>query len=219
VSKRVELSKEELVKAIDEAKSRSKRRRFTQSVELIIAIEGLDLKRPENRISGVVRLPNEPNKKKSVAVFADGPLAEKAREAGADAVITGKDLDSLAGSKRECKKLAKRYDFFLAEPSMMAKVGRVLGFALGPRGKMPQILPPSADVKIAIDNLRSSARIHVRNNPMVALAIGDEEMDSEKLAENAMAVIRFVEGKVAEKDARISRIYVKTTMGPAVRVL
>ena len=215
----LELTLEKLAEAIKEAKEKSKKRNFVQSVELIIAIEGLDLKKPENRIRMVVKLPNPPtNKKRKVAVFADGVMAEKAREAGADRVFTEKDITGLTGMKRDIRKIARGFDFFLSEPKLMALVGRIMGFALGPRGKMPQIITPNMDVKKVIDDLRSSISINVKNNPMVGAMIGTEDMDDKSLAENAMAVIKAVESKLPEK-AYIKRIYVKTTMGPSIRVI
>lgn len=213
-----QISKEDLVKAIQQAKESSKKRNFLQSVELILAISGLDLKKPENRIRMVIRLPHKSSKVKKVAVFADGAVAEAAEKAGVDRVIRDKEIDDLAGSKKDIKKLAKEYDFFLAEPRFMAKIGRTMGSVLGPRNKMPQILPPNVDVKAVVEGLRSSVSVNVRNNPMVAVAIGTEDMSEEELAENALAVIDAISGKLPEK-AFIKKIYVKTTMGPSIRVM
>jgi large subunit ribosomal protein L1 len=211
------IDRESLIKAVEEAKT-SKKRNFKQSIELIIALEGLDLKKPENRIRGSVRLPYGTGKDRTIAIFADGVIAEKAKEAGVDAVISSKELDNLSGSRREAKKLAKKYDFFLSEPGLMSKVGKILGFTLGPRGKMPQIVTPATDIQSLVKELKSSIGINVRNNPMVAVAIGDQEMDAEKVADNALAVIEFIKNKVADK-ARIKKIYIKTTMGKPVRVM
>jgi large subunit ribosomal protein L1 len=217
MSKVFRLDKEALIKALDEAK-KTKKRNFKQSIELIVAIEGLDLKKPENRIRGVVKLPHSTGKDKKIAMFADGAMADKAKEAGVDEVISSKELDDVSGSRRDAKKLAKKYDFFLSEPRLMAKVGKVLGFTLGPRGKMPQIVTPATDIASLVQDLRSSVNINVRNNPMVAVAIGNEDMDNEELADNALAVIEFVRNKVSDK-ARIKKVYVKTTMGKPVKVM
>jgi large subunit ribosomal protein L1 len=151
-------------------------------------------------------------------MFADGEMAEKAMDAGVDRVIRDKEISELGGSKKDIKKLASQFDFFLSEPRFMAKVGKVMGSVLGPRGKMPQIVPPTADIREIVDSLRSSVSINVRNNPMVAVAIGSEDMDVSKLAENALAVINAVRGKLPEK-SYIKKVYVKTTMGPSIRVI
>jgi large subunit ribosomal protein L1 len=151
-------------------------------------------------------------------MFADGAVASAALEAGVDRVLGDRDIDGFAGSKKDIKKLADEFDFFLAEPKLMAKVGRVMGSVLGPRGKMPQIVPPNADVRAVLEGLRSSISINVRNNAMVAVSIGVEDMDDEALAENALAVIEAVKNRLPEK-AYIRKVYVKTTMGPSVRVI
>ena len=207
-----------LEKAIKEAKEKSKKRGFIQSIELIMGISGLDLKKPENRIRLVINLPHKSEKGRKIAVFADGSTAEKALEAGVYRVIREKDIDAIAGSKKDIKALANQIDFFLAEPKFMAKVGRVMGSVLGPRGKMPRIAPPNTDIKTLISSLRSSVSVNVRNNPMVAVNIGTEDMDNGELAENSLAVIEAIKSKLPEK-AYVKRIYVKTTMGPVVKVI
>jgi len=212
------VDEEALRKAIKEALEKSKPRRFRQSVDLIVSLSGLDLKKPENRIRAAIRLPHGPSKPRKIAMFAEGIMAQKAEEAGVDRVISEKELLELQGQKRAIKKLANQYDFFLAEPKMMANVGRVMGFALGPRGKIPQIVPPNADVKRMVEDLRRSVLVNVRNNPMVLVSIGHEEMDIDQLVENAKAFLEALSSKLPEK-AVIDRIYVKTTMGPAVRVI
>lgn len=209
---------EMLAKAIDEAKKNSKKRNFLQSVELIMSIAGLDLRRPENRIRMTVRLPHPSRKEKRIAVFTSTIDKEKIIEAGADKVFNERDIDEIGGSKKEIKKIAREYDFFISEPKLLAKIGKLMGSILGPRGKMPQILQPNIDISTLIRDLKSSVLINVRNNPMVAVAIGTEDMDNDKLAENALTVITSIKNKLPDK-AFIKRIYIKTTMGPPIRVI
>jgi len=213
-----DIRKEDLVKAIEDAKKSSKKRNFEQSVEVIITTEGLDLRRPENRVRAIIPLPEDTGKKKKVCVFADGLAADQAREAGADLVITSADIDALAGDKKKVKKLSREYDFFLAYPQMMRRVGQVFGFALGPKGKTPEVITPTMDLAAKIKELRNSASIYLRQQPVASCAIGLESMESGRLAENAFAVITTIYNKIREK-ARIGHIYVKTTMGKPVMVV
>lgn len=208
---------EALVKAIEEAKKLAKPRRFTQSYELIIKLRDVDVRKPENRFVQLIALPNPPpNKLSKVAVIADGDMALRAREAGADAVITREELEKVAASKRDAKKLAKRYDVFIAQADMMPLVGRLLGRFLGPRGKMPQPVPPAVDIKPLIDRAKRSIRIRLRDQPQVMCRIGSEEQDPKEVAENAMAVLNFLLSRF--RPYNIEKIYVKLTMGPPVRV-
>jgi large subunit ribosomal protein L1 len=212
------VDKKLLIDAIRKAKKESKKRNFLQSIELVLAISGLDLRKPENRIRTVIRLPYKSSKIKKVAVFAEGTFADEAIKAGADRVIGDREIEDIGASKKDVKKLASEFDFFISEPRFIAKVGKYMGSVLGPRGKMPQVVPPNADIKSIIDGLRSSVNVNVRNNPMVAVSIGTEDMDDEKLAENAMAVIEAIKNKLPSK-SYIKKIYVKTSMGPSIRVI
>lgn len=211
------LQKDLLSEAIEEAKRRGKKRRFTQSVEMIITLRDVDIKQPQNRINIAVPLPYPPpNKLARVGVFATGDLALRAKEAGADIVLGREDIQKLAGDKKAAKKLAKSYDFFLAQTDLMPLVGRFLGRYLGPRGKMPQPVPPNAPIDALIQRFRRSIRIRVRNEPQIMCRIGTEDQPTEQLVANATAVINEVLKKF--QPTNIDRIYFKLTMGPAVMV-
>ena len=208
---------EELTRAIEEARKLAKPRRFAQSYELIVKLRDVDVKRPENRFVQLIPLPNPPPKKLSkVAVIAGGDMALRARDAGADAVLTREDVEKLAASKRDAKKLVKSYDVFLAQADMMPIVGRLLGRFMGPLGKMPQPVPPTANIAPFIERARRSVRIRLRDQPQVMCRIGTEDQDPREVAENAMAVINFLLTRF--KPHNIEKVYVKLTMGPSVRV-
>lgn len=206
------------IDAIEELYRIMPKRNFRQSIEVNINLRDVDLKRPENRIRAVVTLPHPiDGRKVKVCVVAERGLALKAREAGADLIIGRDELSALAGNKKELKKLAKEYDFFLVQPDLMPLVGRLLGQFLGPRGKAPQPLPPNVDVKALLERMRRSVIIRTRNQPQVNAIIGKEGMDPNKVAENALAIISAL-GRKFRIPQNISSIYVKATMSPAVEV-
>ncbi len=212
-----DLKKEDLIKAIEEAKEKSGERRFQQTVELVITTKGLDLKKPENRVRRTIALPKETGKHRKIFVFAGGMNIDRALEAGADRVMVEGEIEGLSGNKKAVKKIAREYDFFLSEPQLIRIVGKVYGSALGPRGKTPQIITPTTDLKKTIEELKNSVRIYLRNRPEASCGIGTVETPSEDLAENAMAVITTFHTSVREK-ARVDRIYVKTSMGRPIMV-
>lgn len=212
------VEEEALVRAIEEAKKLSKKRNFKQSVELIIKLRDVDLKKPENRLTTSVALPHVPPEKRAkICVFATGDLALKAKEVGVEGVILREELEGLSGDKKKAKELAKKYDFFLAQPDLMPIIGRILGPYLGPRGKMPSVLPPTADLKALIERQRRSVLIRVRDQPQVMCWIGLEDQPSKEIAENALAVLNAIETKY-KYPQNIEKIYIKLTMGPAVKV-
>lgn len=203
---------------IREAREHTDKRNFKQSVELIIALKDIDVKKGLS-INEVINLPNEPSKKAKICVIASGDLALRARRAGADKVIEQDELNAFAANKREAKRLSKGYDFFLADTQLMPTVGKILGAFLGPKGKMAMPLPFNAPVDSIISRLKSSTRARVRGQLMIACRIGDEDMSDEQLAENANAVINAIEKKLPNGEANIARVYVKFTMGKPVRSL
>ena len=87
--------KQEILEAVKKAKEESKPRNFTQSVDVVITIKDLDVKKPENRIDEEVFLPNGRGKDVSIVFIAEGELALQAKNAGADLVITKEDLEDL----------------------------------------------------------------------------------------------------------------------------
>jgi len=206
----------DILRMISDARKGGEGRNFKQSVELIVSLKDIDTKKGFS-LNEVVNLPNEPSKKAKVCVIASGDLALRARKAGADRVIEGDELNTLAGKKRETKRLSKSYDFFLADTQLMPVVGKVLGAALGPKGKMAMPLPFNAPVDSIVSRLKSSTRVRVRNQLSVACRIGDESMSDEELAENARTVLSAIEKKLPNGESNIAGITVKFTMGRVVR--
>ncbi|MCS7141308.1 MAG: 50S ribosomal protein L1 [Candidatus Nitrosocaldus sp.] len=207
----------DLVGLIREAREKAGRRNFKQSVDLIIRLKDIDVKKGFS-LNEVIALPHAPNKRAKVCVIASGDLALRARRANADRVMEGSELGALSNNKREAKRLSRVYDFFLADTQLMPTVGKVLGPVLGPKGKMAMPLPFNAPVDAMLDRLRSSTRARTRNQLMVACRIGDEDMDDNMLAENALAVINAVEKKLPAGERNIAGIMVKFTMGKVARL-
>ncbi|MEM1714196.1 MAG: 50S ribosomal protein L1 [Thermofilaceae archaeon] len=206
-----------LVKSVEEAKSKAKPRRFVQSYEIIVKLRDVDVKQSENRFVELITLPHPPpNKLSTVAVIAEGDLMLRAKEAGADIVLSRADLEKIAASKKEAKKLAKKYDVFLAQADLMPLVGRLLGRYLGPRAKMPQPILPGTDLAAAIDRAKKSVRIKLRDQPQIACRIGSEIQSPKEVAENAAAVLTFLLSRF--RPYNIEKVYLKLTMGPPVEV-
>ena len=212
------VEKEKLVDAIKKAIDEAKPRKFVETVEMAVNLKNVDLKRPENRIDAVVTLPHGIGKPRKVAVFAKGDTALKAKESGAF-VISPEELDELAKDKRRARKIAREYDFFIAEAPLMPEIGKKLGPILGPRGKIPQPIPPLSDPTPVIERLKKSVKIRTRDRPTFHAPVGRRDMDPEKIAENAMEILKIVENKYENASQNVKSVYVKTTMGPAVRVI
>ncbi|MFQ6077193.1 MAG: 50S ribosomal protein L1 [Candidatus Bathyarchaeia archaeon] len=207
-----------IVGAIDAAKKDSKKRGFEQSIELIVVLQGIDLKKPENRINELVELPHPPGKEVRIGVFATGDMALRAKNAGVNVVMGRDDLEKMAGDKKTAKNLAKNTDYFIAEAPLMPLVGKSLGPILGPKGKMPTPVPPTAPMDAMVERLLRTVRIRMMDQPNIQCAVGTEDMPSERVAENVQAVITAIGRKVPGGMRSVRKAFIKTTMGPRVKI-
>ncbi len=208
----------EVVEAVKKALEGAKERKFKESVELSINLKDIDLAIPKNRVDEEILLPKGRGKGIKIAVFGSGDLALKAK-AVADRVITPDELDTIAGNKRNAKKLGNEFNFFIAEAPMMVNIGKKLGIALGPRGKMPKPIPPQADPAPIVNALRNTVKARSKDKKTFHLPVGTKDMSAEDLAENIEAVLKRLESKLERGRNNIASMYVKTTMGPAIKVL
>jgi len=207
-----------LIESVKEAKSKTDKKKFTQSVELIINLRDIDMKKPESKIQELIELPHAVGKQSKICVIATGELALKARKAGADLVIERAELEALAGDKKRQKTLVNEYDYFISEAPLMPTVGRVLGAVLGPKGRMPTPVAPNVNIADIIEKQRKIVQIRLRGQPVLQCRIGTEDMPDEQIAENIETVIRRLEGKLKRGLKNIRSIIIKTAMGPPTKM-
>jgi len=212
------LDQKTLLDAVKEAKQKSEKGKFNQSIELILNLKDIDMKSQEGKIQEVTELPHSPKKQNKIVVIASGELALEAKRASADLVIERTDLDGIAGKKRELRKIANNYDVFIAEAPLMPLVGKTLGPVLGPRGKMPIPVPPTADAISLIEKYRKTVIVRMRNQPIVQCRIGTTDMKEEDVVENIQTVISTVEAKLKKGIKNVRVAYVKTSMGAPVKI-
>jgi len=97
-------------------------------------------------------------------------------------------------------------------------VGKNLGVVLGPRGKMPKPIPPSADPAPLVENLKNSIRIRSRNSLTCHVPVGSLSMSAEDIASNINAVLKRVFSRLERGEMNIRSIFIKSTMGKARRI-
>lgn len=151
---------------------------FDATIEVAYNLS-VDPKQADQQIRGALVLPNGTGKSKKVVVFAEGPQADQAKEAGADEV----------GSDDLVEKVQNGYldfDVVIATPMMMAKVGR-LGRILGPKGLMPNPKTGTVtmDVAKAVENQKAGqVEYRVDKQGLIHAPIGKASFDADKLAQN-----------------------------------
>ena len=215
------MNKEEIQSALAKAKDISEKRNFKQSFDLIINLKGLDTKKPEHQIDTFITLPHARGKKVKVCALVGAELAEQARNV-CDSAILSDDFDKYK-DKKEAKKIANSYDFFIAQANIMPKVASAFGRVFGPRGKMPNpksgsVVPPNANLKPLYEKLQRTVRAITKAAPLIQCAIGTEDMNTNEITENALTVYSSLLQVLPNEKHNINGIYVKLTMGKPVKV-
>ncbi|MCX8514795.1 MAG: hypothetical protein RL017_264 [Pseudomonadota bacterium] len=188
--------------------------KFDESIDVAINL-GVDPRKSDQMIRGSLVLPNGTGKTLRVAVFAQGPQAEQARNAGADIV----GLEDLAD---EVKKGNLNFDVVIAAPDTMRIVG-TLGQILGPRGLMPnpKVGTVTADVATAVKNAKAGqVQYRTDKNGIVHSTIGRASFAQEKLEQNLAALMDAIaKAKPASaKGQYIKRVGLSSTMGIGVKI-
>jgi large subunit ribosomal protein L1 len=188
--------------------------KFDQSVEIAIRL-GLDAAQADQIVRGSIVLPHGIGKEQRVVVFAKGPAAEEAREAGAD-VVGEEDLAN------KIKDGWTDFDACIASPDMMKLVGP-LGRVLGPRGLMPSPRAGTVtpDVGKTVREYKAG-KVEFRNDKAgnVQAVVGKLSFDTPKLTENIQAFIDKIMSlkPAAVKGAYVRSAFLSATMSPSVRL-
>jgi large subunit ribosomal protein L1 len=210
---------ENTIKAVNEAIESAPKRKFTESVDLVINLKNIDLSQPKNRITESIVLPKGRGKATKIGVFAKGDLAIKSQSGGADLVISPEDIDKMSGDRKLIRSTTRDIDFFIAEASLMPSIGKSFGPILGPKGKMPDPIPSSADPTPIINRLKRTVKVRTKDKTTFHSLVGNLSMSVEDIAANIEALLSTVESKLQNGTQNIASVYVKTTMGPAVRLM
>ena len=196
-----------LVKSMPEYK-------FDQTVEAVLPLN-VDPRKADQLVRGSVNLPNGTGKTAKVLVFARGPKATEALEAGADIVGDDDLVQKVADGFLD-------FDSVVATPDMMGKVGR-LGRVLGPRGLMPNPKTGTVtmDVTKAIKDIKGGkVDFRVDKNGNLSFLIGKLSFTEQALDENFKAVADEIKRLKPStvKGRYVTKATITSTMNPGVPV-
>ena len=121
--------------------------------------------------------------------------------------------------RKQAKSAANSVDFFIAQADMMPLVGRFLGPILGPRNKMPKPVPASIKLDPLLERLQSTIKVGIKQQPSIQVIVGSQDMSDEELAENIETVLTVLDRQLDKGRSQIKSMFIKTTMGPTVRVI
>ena len=188
--------------------------KFDASFDIDVRL-GVDPRKADQMVRGVVSLPNGTGKEVCVLVLCNPDAEAAAKEAGADYVGLDEYIEKIKGGWTDV-------DVIITQPAIMGKIG-ALGRILGPRGLMPN--PKSGtvtmDVAKAVKEVKQGKiDFKVDKNGIVHASIGKVSFSAEKMVENAKEFINtLIKLKPATaKGTYIKSIYLSSTMSPGIKV-
>ena len=187
---------------------------FDETVDVAMRL-GVDPRKADQMVRGTVNLPHGTGKTARVLVFAQGPKAAEATEAGADEVGSDELIEKVAGGYLD-------FDAVVATPDLMGKVGR-LGRVLGPRGLMPNPKTGTVtmDVAKAVTDIKGGKiEFRVDRHANLQFIIGKRSFSQEALLENYRAAMDEISRlrPATAKGRYVRKIAISTTMGPSIQV-
>ncbi|TKC47308.1 hypothetical protein EI555_006496, partial [Monodon monoceros] len=201
------VSRDSLYEVVQEVlhENQHRRRKFLETVELQISLKNYDSQ--DKRFSGTVRLKSTPRPKFSVCVLGDQQHCDEAKAVDIPRVDT-QALKKLSKNKKLVKKLAKKYDAFLASESMIKQIPRILGPGLNKAGKFPSLLTHNENVVAKADE--SSSRL--------AAAAGHVKMIDDEPAHNTRLAVSFLVSLLKKNWQNVRALYIQSTMSKPQRL-
>ena len=188
--------------------------KFDSSVDLDVRL-GIDPRKSNQMVRGVVSLPHGTGKETRVLVLCTPDKEAEAKEAGADFVGLDDFIEKIKGGWTDM-------DVIITMPSVMGKVGQ-LGRILGPRGLMPN--PKSGTVTMEIGKAVKEVKqgkidFKVDKTGIIHASIGKVSFESQMIVENAREFISMVNKlkPAAAKGTYIRSVFLSSTMSPGVKI-
>ncbi|KAA8911975.1 hypothetical protein TRICI_003661 [Trichomonascus ciferrii] len=202
---------QELLKA-----SEAKKRNFLETIELQVGLKNYDPQR-DKRFSGTVKLPHVPRPNMTICVFGDAVDVDRAKGCGVDAMSV-EDLKKLNKNKKLIKKLAKKYNAFVASEALIKQVPRLLGPQLSKAGKFPTPVSHSEDLSLKITEVKSTIKFQLKKVLCLAVAVGNVEMEEDQIVSQIMLACNFLVSLLKKNWQNVGSLVIKSTMGPPFRI-
>ena len=214
------MDKNQVTQTLKKAKENSPKRNFTQSIDLIINLKDIDLKKTEQSVNLFHTLHYPKGKKVKICALVGPELLSQAKEV-CDFAVSVDEFPKY--QKKEAKKLATEYDFFIAQATIMPKIAQTFGKVFGPKGKMPNpkagcVVPPNANLKPLYERLQKTVKLQTKNDPIIQTMVGNEKMKDEEVVDNIMTVYDAMVHQLSNGKNNIKNSLLKLTMGKSFQI-
>lgn len=193
-----------------------KKRKFTETVELQIGLKNYDPSK-DKRFNGSFQLPVAPKSGLRLCVLGHEAHCTEAKELGLDA-MTVDDLKKLNKNKKLVKKLAGKYDAFLASHTLIKQIPRLLGPGLSRAGKFPLLVSQTDVLADKVREVRCTIKFQMKKVLCLNAAIGNVSMPKEEIERNATLSINFLVSLLKKGWQNVKVLYLKSSMGPPQQI-
>jgi large subunit ribosomal protein L10Ae len=195
-----------------------KKRNFVETIELQIALKNYDPSK-DKRFTGAIKLASCPRKTFKLCVIGNDKHIGEAKEAGVDSLSVD-DVKKMKKNKKLVKKLAKKYDAFLASSTLVKKLPRLMGPGLSKAGKFPQPLSGLDSIPNKLNDLKSTIKFALKSKKTMCMGVpvGQVTMDPEDIQINIIMAVNKLVSLLKKNWQQVKRLYIKSTMGPSHRI-
>eukprot|EP01138_Halocafeteria_seosinensis_P016435 gb/GECG01016766.1/.p1 GENE.gb/GECG01016766.1/~~gb/GECG01016766.1/.p1 ORF type:complete len:230 (+),score=36.80 gb/GECG01016766.1/:1-690(+) len=195
---------------------KGKKRNFLETIELQISLKNYDPTK-DKRFNGSVRLPFIPRPSMKVCVLGNEDHCQDARNLGVDCMSVD-DLKKLNKNKKLVKKLAKKYDAFLASHTLIKQIPRLLGPGLNRAGKFPTLIAATDKVQDKVEEVRSTVKFQMKKVLCLNAAVGNANLTEDQLKQNVVLGVNFLVSLLKKNWQNVKALYLKSTMGPSFQI-
>lgn len=205
-----------IVKESAEAK-----RGFVETVELQIGLKNYDPQK-DKRFSGSIKLPTVTKAKYKLCVLGDEKHCDEAKKLGI-AFLNLEELKKYGNMKKDqqkkaVKKLAGKYNNFLASESIIRQIPKLLGPHLNKAGKFPILITQTESMAEKVKDLQCTVKFQLKKVLCIGVAIGNVQLSADDLSTNVQMAVNFLVSLLKKGWQNVKSLHIKSTMGKVHRI-
>jgi len=198
------------------AECAEKKRNFKETIELQVTLKNYDTSK-DKRFSGTYKLPHETRPRMKICILGDQVHCDQAKALGLDSLDV-EALKKFNKDKKLVKKLAKKYDAFLASDTLIKQIPRLLGPGLNKAGKFPGLLTHQDDLASKVNEIKSNVKFQLKKVLTLGVAVGHVDLAEDHLVENVRLSCNFLVSLTKKQWQNVKSMTVKSTMGAPQRL-
>jgi len=193
-----------------------KKRNFVETIDLQVMLKNYDPSR-DKRFSGTLKLPSVPRPKLKICVLGDAKHIDEAAANG----IPHKSVDELKKlnkQKKLVKKLAAEFDGFVASPTVIKQIPRILGPGLNKAGKFPVLLTHEDKMVDKINEIKCTIKFQMKKVLTLGVAVGHLNMEQAEVITNTIQATNFLVSLLKKNWQNVKTLNLRSTMGKPHRL-